>query len=81
MPHWKRMLTGLTSAFLMLSLTACSVPQKLLPPDSLLEDCPHALTPEARTNAALARFAYGEWFALESCNTDKAALRKWRDSQ
>lgn len=65
---------------LTVSLTACS-PMKVLPPADLLADCPHADAPVDRTNAALAEYIQREQRALDTCNTDKAALRAWADAQ
>ncbi|MGJ7506778.1 Rz1-like lysis system protein LysC [Variovorax sp. GT1P44] len=61
----------------MLCGTACTAPQRLLPPLEWLEDCPLPERPAERTNAALAGAVAEHRTVIELCNADKAALREW----
>lgn len=71
-----------------LSLTACGTlsapkqpePIKLLPPRSLLNECPVPSRPLDKTNAALAGWLNAYDAALLACNADKATLREWYDA-
>lgn len=81
MTRLKRIPTGLLLLSLTLFGTACSVPVKSLPPDTLLQDCEHAAEPAERTQGALAGYAIAERQALDLCNTDKKALREWKSAQ
>lgn len=68
-------------ALSVLSLQGClaTLPaDRLLPPVELLQDCV-AVCPEIKTNAELARCALIRKQALEICNADKGALRKWSE--
>ena len=84
MKKWR---TGLTSACLMLSLTACSsapvvvtetreVP--VLPPVEWLQDCDTpGLAGDRNRDLWAAYQARGA--SLEACNAEKAQLRQWRE--
>lgn len=68
---------GLISLCLLLSLTACQTSKGLiLPPDSLLADCPKT-TMEVRVNGDLVRKLELRDQDLDNCNADKKALRGW----
>lgn len=84
-PHFKPIKHGLTSLFLMASLTGCAtteyitVVERALPPAHLLEDCKGPVPIRPKTNGELTEHL-GEWrAALRNCNTDKAALRAWAE--
>ena len=67
----------LLSALLLASCAAVTSPTtKLLPPASLLADCP-APTATVGTNGELADYILTLRNALRLCNNDKSALREW----
>jgi hypothetical protein len=67
----------LLSALLMASCAAVTpTSTKLLPPASLLADCP-APAPTVSTNGELVDYILALRGALRLCNDDKAALREW----
>ena len=77
-----RILSGLCSLFLILSLQACALPQKppvlTLPSAALYEaDIVVPLPPEKPTNADLARWPLDLIEALGLANADRASLREW----
>lgn len=70
------MRTGLISLCLLLSLTACQTKGLILPPESLLMDCPK--TPmEVQVNGDLVRKIELRDRDIDNCNADKSALRTW----
>lgn len=78
LPSQARLLYGLLTLFLLLSLTACaSNPVTApVPPAGLLQPCPNP--PFAgRTNGDLARYALALRGYLDDCNADKAALSEY----
>ena len=85
----KALKIGLTIACLLMSL-GCSTPQtvieyqavKIAPPSLLLADCPMPATLQnPATNLDLLQYAIGLKEALEACNQDKAALRKFYEEE
>ena len=80
----KTTVTGLTSLFLLASLTGCATatPQLIrsLPPQALLQDCPHPEL-DIQTNGDLLRGLRAYEQALSLCNIDKQALREWAKDQ
>ncbi|AHB12199.1 Rz-like spanin [Xylella phage Prado] len=71
-------LSGLTSLFLLMSLTSCvTIPA---PPAQYLEDCAVTyLTKENPSNSDVAKLAIDREFDVKLCNVDKRALRAWYD--
>lgn len=77
-----RILSGLCSLFLILSLQACALPQKppvqTLPNAALYEtDIEVPLPPEKPTNGDLAQWPLNLIEAIGSANADRASLREW----
>lgn len=60
---------------LLLPLAACTHLPKQEVPASLLQDCPHPAV-SVTTNGELVRGLLAYQAALQSCNDDKAALRR-----
>ena len=65
--------------------TACQkraegITVKSLPSDQLLKACPKAAVPpkDKRAYEDLVKYSIEQNHALERCNADKAALRKWK---
>lgn len=50
----------------------------MLPPETLLQDCPEPDPPIETIGDAIEILAPALRQAIRDCNTDKAALRKWR---
>ena len=80
-PHW--LLTGLTSLFLLLSLSGCgsspSKPEVFFPPAQLTEQVP-VTEFEGSTNKALLLYIRELQAGWVACNDDKAAIRTWEKS-
>lgn len=80
-----KLLTATLSGLVLLSLGACStlsttpLPQKLRVPEALLAPC---LKPglEGKTNRDLALAYRKRGDALDACNADKDAIRRWNDA-
>ena len=73
---YKTILIGLTSLFLMTSLSACVTTRPLGIPTELLEDCPETPIP-VQVNGDLIRKVRSLRVDLKNCNADKKALRDW----
>ena len=82
-----RWTTGLAALCLALFLSACAgTPEvvtrtevrPVIPPAALMAPCPRP-DMEGQTNAALLDWALALDEALEHCNADKRALRRWAD--
>jgi hypothetical protein len=65
--------------------TACQkraegITVKSLPSDELLKNCPKAMVPpkDKRAYEDLIKYSIDQKHALDRCNADKAALRKWK---
>ena len=68
-------------AALLVGLPGCASKQVLVrdpPPVELLGDCP-VVVEDVRTNGGLVNTILAYRASIETCNTDKASLRKWSE--
>lgn len=80
MPY-KRTLCGLTLLCLTALVSGCATKgtSQILPPSSLLQDCPRPEPRSIQRNADLLQLILDQDAALASCNIDKHALRQWAE--